>query len=221
MFRQDRTNPSTAVSNWKGRKDTARGWPSTAVSTWLNGGLFGAVDEDFQAILSTLVGSDSSSVTLTSAGSSAAWTEFQDLLLISQVKSAHDGIHRGVFAKLNANASNYSNQNLYVVGTHGSMSAGTEREDLAGARIDYAAGSASGVDADYYGCAITTFGDINSGRYKTVQTMGGVDVNGSGAVGQCVTTWRDTAVVTSIEIVDSGGSNIIAGSRFDLYGLRV
>ena len=41
MFRQDRTNPSSAVSNWKGRRDTARAWPSTAVSSWLNGGLFG------------------------------------------------------------------------------------------------------------------------------------------------------------------------------------
>ena len=40
MFRQDRTNPSTAVSNWRGRHDTPKGWPSTAVSTWLNGGLF-------------------------------------------------------------------------------------------------------------------------------------------------------------------------------------
>ena len=42
MFRQDRTNPSTAVSNWRGRHDTPKAWPSTAVSTWLNGGLFGA-----------------------------------------------------------------------------------------------------------------------------------------------------------------------------------
>ena len=42
MFRQDRTNPSTAVSNWRGRHDTAKGWPNTVVSTWLNGGLFGA-----------------------------------------------------------------------------------------------------------------------------------------------------------------------------------
>jgi hypothetical protein len=42
MFRQDRTNPSTAISNWRGRHDTPKGWPSTAVSTWLNGGLFGA-----------------------------------------------------------------------------------------------------------------------------------------------------------------------------------
>jgi|TARA_Y100001949_G_scaffold110604_1_gene93538 hypothetical protein len=41
MFRQDRTNPSKAVSNWKGRLDSKQGHPSTAVSLWLNGGLFG------------------------------------------------------------------------------------------------------------------------------------------------------------------------------------
>ena len=41
MFRQDRTNPSTAVSNWKGRRDSKKGHPQTAVSSWLNGGLFG------------------------------------------------------------------------------------------------------------------------------------------------------------------------------------
>ena len=38
---QYRTNPSKAVSNFKGRWDSVFGWPSTAVSTWLNGGLFG------------------------------------------------------------------------------------------------------------------------------------------------------------------------------------
>ena len=45
MFRQDRTNPSSAVSDWKGRSNTPQGWPSTRVSTWLNGGLFGGGGE--------------------------------------------------------------------------------------------------------------------------------------------------------------------------------
>jgi hypothetical protein len=43
MFRQDRANPSTAVSNWRGNRSTPKAWPSTAVSTWLNAGLFGTV----------------------------------------------------------------------------------------------------------------------------------------------------------------------------------
>ena len=41
MFRQDRTNPGTRVSQWKGRHDTAKGWPGSRVSSWLNGGLYG------------------------------------------------------------------------------------------------------------------------------------------------------------------------------------
>ena len=40
-FNQYRTNPSQAVSSFKGRTDTPKAWPSTAVSTWTNGGLFG------------------------------------------------------------------------------------------------------------------------------------------------------------------------------------
>jgi hypothetical protein len=47
VLRQDRTNPSTAVSNWRGNRSTPKAWPSTAVSTWLNGGLFGAADINF------------------------------------------------------------------------------------------------------------------------------------------------------------------------------
>jgi hypothetical protein len=38
-FNQYRTNPGQAVSSFKGRTSTPHGWPSTRVSTWLNGGL--------------------------------------------------------------------------------------------------------------------------------------------------------------------------------------
>lgn len=46
-FRQDRTNPSSAVSNWKGRSETPKGHPSTAVSAWMNSGLFGGGGNGF------------------------------------------------------------------------------------------------------------------------------------------------------------------------------
>jgi hypothetical protein len=57
-FRQDRTNPSTAVSNWRGRTETRRGWPSTSVSTWTNGGLFGGSDPSWvmEVIAATAAG---------------------------------------------------------------------------------------------------------------------------------------------------------------------
>jgi hypothetical protein len=40
-FNQYRTNPSQAVSSFKGRSETPKAWPSTAVGNWTNGGLFG------------------------------------------------------------------------------------------------------------------------------------------------------------------------------------
>ena len=49
MFRQDRTNPSTAVSTWNGRRDLAKANPSTAVSAWMNGGLAGGSSEAITA----------------------------------------------------------------------------------------------------------------------------------------------------------------------------
>ena len=174
----------------------------------------GVPPEDFQAILSTAVGSDSSSVTLTSAGSAEAWTSFQDLLLISSVRVTTSGTSGGVEARLNADSSSYSTQYLYSNASSGTGA----RDNPTGARIDYATRSTAA--ADEFGCSVAVFGDINSSRYKTVQTMGGADVNGAGEVGQLVTIWRDTDAVTSIEIRDAGGNNIAADSRFDLYGLR-
>ena len=41
-FNQYRTNPGANVSNFKGRTDTPKAWPSTAVSTWMNSALFGS-----------------------------------------------------------------------------------------------------------------------------------------------------------------------------------
>ena len=45
-FNQYRTNPGQSVSNFKGRTDTPKAWPSTTVSQWLNGGLFGGGGAD-------------------------------------------------------------------------------------------------------------------------------------------------------------------------------
>ena len=39
-FNQFRTNPGESVSKFKGRTETPRAWPGTAVSTWMNSALF-------------------------------------------------------------------------------------------------------------------------------------------------------------------------------------
>ena len=52
-FNQYRTNPGQAVSKFKGRTDTPKAWPSTRVSTWMNGGLFGGDGINTWIILAT------------------------------------------------------------------------------------------------------------------------------------------------------------------------
>ena len=52
-FNQFRTNPGQAVSNFKGRTETPRAWPGTAVSTWTNGGLFGSASKPQWELLSS------------------------------------------------------------------------------------------------------------------------------------------------------------------------
>jgi hypothetical protein len=54
-FNQYRTNPSQAVGSFKGRSETPKAWPSTAVGNWTNGGLFGGgyVLEDSYKFFST------------------------------------------------------------------------------------------------------------------------------------------------------------------------
>ena len=77
-FRQDRTNPSTAVSNWHGRSETPKGWPSTRVSTWMNGGLFGSTASGgFEKIGSTNAGG-TTTVTFTGIDS----TKYQTYMVV-------------------------------------------------------------------------------------------------------------------------------------------
>ena len=215
MFRQDRTNPSTAVSNWKGRRDSKRGHPSTAVSTWLNGGLFGQPDS-LEALESSVFGSDASSVTFTSAGSSASpWTEYQDLMIVSYARSAVAGTSAGgLTVRLNASSSPYRLQ--YLFGNISTATAAWESND--GARLG--ATARAGWTANTFGGARAYLSDINSAKWKVVTGMSGVADASRGDVMQVTTLWENTDAVTSIVILDAGGGNILTGSRFDLYGLR-
>jgi len=179
----------------------------------------GAAIADFEALLATTVGSDTASVTLTSAGSAKAWTEYQDLFLISQIRETTAGTAAGgVIAQLNAASSAYRIEYAYSYGSVGSHTAVALREDNNGARLDSC--TRDGTHADEYGVAITTFADINSGRWKAVLNYGGASVNGVGALGLITTMWENTAAVTSIVISPSSGANVMAGSRLDLYGIR-
>jgi len=220
MFRQDRTNPSTAVSNWKGRKDTARGWPSTAVSTWLNGGLYGA-DPDtgsWHAIASTTLGSDTASVTLSSSGSSTAWSDYQDLVLVMAARGTNTGVGLGVTTNINSDSgNNYYWQNINGNGA----SAGAARTGAIGY---FRCGHIPGSDrtANFFSTQVCWFYDINAtNKYKVIQVLDGneaANASDDNTIALYSYTWGDTSAMTTFTMNPDG--NFAAGSQFDLYGIR-
>ena len=55
--------------------------------------------------------------------------------------------------------------------------------------------------------------------FKTMLTAESYDKNGSGEVNRTVGVWRSTAAVTSITIMNTAGTNFLAGTTATLYGI--
>ena len=55
--------------------------------------------------------------------------------------------------------------------------------------------------------------------YKTILTAESYDKNGSGEVNRTVGLWSTTAAVTSITIMNTLGTNFLAGTTATLYGI--
>lgn len=80
--------------------------------------------------------------------------------------------------------------------------------------------SYSGATANAFGAGVLDLLDYaNTSKYKTARTLGGADLNGSGAINFFSTLWQSTSAVTSISIYASSG-NIAQYSSFALYGIK-
>ena len=83
---------------------------------------------------------------------------------------------------------------------------------------------------EYFGNATNTFAvnivDIidyaNTSKYKTVRSLGGVDINGTATGGIHLGSgyWPSTSAITSIQISGFLGGTTAAGSTFALYGIK-
>lgn len=60
----------------------------------------------------------------------------------------------------------------------------------------------------------------NTNKYKTVRSLNGIELNGSGVIEFNSGNWRNTAAITSIEFVTASG-NFNVGSTLALYGIKV
>ena len=87
--------------------------------------------------------------------------------------------------------------------------------------ISYAISAAS-AGANIFGVMVIDFLDYgNANKYKTVRSLSGFDVNGSG--GECHFSsgvWMSSSATTSLTIIPNIGSNFVQYSKFALYGIK-
>ena len=172
--------------------------------------------EAWVAIASTTLASDTALVTWTSPddGSSTDWSQFMDLVLITYARAESGGNVWG-YTQIQFNndtGSNYPYQLIYGNGSSAVATYDTPAFWRGGAMGD-------GAGANEFGVSVVHIFDINSGKYKSGVWQTAADSDGDGYVFLHSATWKNQAAITEIDLSPFNGTNLVAGSRFDLFGV--
>ena len=162
-----------------------------------------AAGSTYTPIATTTLSSAAASVTFSSISGS-----YTDLVLITSTASDISSDTNDIRCLFNSDSgSNYSSTYLYGTGS-----------SAASGRTSNAAGAFIGRHhPTEYGTGITHIQNYsNSTTYKSVLSRGGV---ASSLLIAYISTWRNTAAITSMTLTPTSASNFDAGSTFTLYGI--
>lgn len=122
----------------------------------------------------------------------------------------------GIIARFNGDSgSNYSAHNVNGDGA----TAGAQAQSATSTPLIIRNGGIS-TTANTFSAGVISILDYSSVyKNKTLRSLGGQDLNGSGLIELASTCWYNTANITTIELVHNG-SGFVANSRFSLYGLK-
>ena len=181
-----------------------------------------SVTEAWVALASNEPDGTASTVAFTdpSDGSSLDWCQFMDMVLISYARGSRSGVAQegfklrlGTGASAVDSGSNYGNQHVKSDGSSASAAAYSDSGVFMG---NFPAATAT---ANVFGVSIIHLFDVNSGKYKSALNEVAVDLSGSGEVRALSCTWFNEGPINKMTIVEGNGTNIVAGSRFDLFGI--
>ena len=174
--------------------------------------------EAWVALASTTLGSDTAEVTFTSPddGSSLDWSQFMDLILILYGRSTESAAasYGRVYLNNDSTGTNFPWQTFYGNGSAATAGTGTGYGYI---QAGYFPAATAG--ANIFGATVVHLFDINSGKYKTIVSLSAADTDGSGHVSLDQTLWKSQAPITEIDIKLNNADNILAASRFDLFGV--
>lgn len=180
-----------------------------------------AANTYMEPIATTLVGSGgASSITFNGIPQNYVHLQIRGLGQSSRATYGFDDV------KVRFNGDTGTNYARHYLGGNGSTTyAGAVNTPSTYMYTDSIIGSSTAGTYFFGGFVMDILDYINQGKYKTVRTLGGTDLNGTvGGEGGRITLnsglWMNTSPITSIVLTTSSGTNFNQYSRFSLYGLR-
>ena len=172
--------------------------------------------EAWVALASTTLTTDTTSITFTSPddGSSLDWSQFMDLVVIAYVRAAVAHNTRAALLKVNGSSTNadYDTQQLY-----GNGSSVTAAVVSSNSWFPVLIGDNSTANA--FSVAITTFSDVNSGKFKSWLVQSASDYSGAGDVCLMAGTFLKQDPISSLTFYEDNGGGLKDESRIDLFGV--
>jgi hypothetical protein len=167
----------------------------------------------YELITTTVLGTTAASVTFSGLGAYASTYKHLQIRVAARSSDANPGV--GVYSRLNADAgSNYRSH--YLLGNGSSVLSGTVATTSGLSGIIAAAGST----ANNFGVAVIDLLDpYSTTKNKTLRTLSGFTDAAQKRIDLQSSLWINTASLTSWQLIPELG-NLVAGSRFSLYGIR-
>ena len=166
---------------------------------------------DYESIATTIVGAGGQAA-IEFTGISSSYTHLQ-IRGITRSSSIADNT---VIQFNGDTANNYATH--YVIGTGANPVTSGAEINRARFYVDVVATNASG--AMWSADVIDILDYSNTNKNKTVRSLAGQDLNGSGTVWLASGLWRSTTAVSSIKLFLNGGANFAQYSSFALYGIK-
>jgi hypothetical protein len=184
-------------------------------SLWFNSFSSGAgASADYELISTTVLGSDTASVTFTGLGTSAA--AYKHLQLRGTIRATSSSASNYGFFRVNGDTgANYAGHRLS--GNGSSVSSGADTSQTGMYVGDFPAGTNTSGN---FGAMIVDYLDFsNTSKNKTMRYSIGF-AGTSPSIHLRSGLWMSTAAITSLSFAVQDGSNWLTGSRFSLYGLK-
>jgi hypothetical protein len=174
----------------------------------------GGVAGDYELIATELVGADTPSITFSSLATYSS--TYKHLQIRTASRNSRTGFSTGVVSlRFNGDtSSSYTYHELFGNGSSVSSYADGSQTSIRGAF--FVAGASTAANA-FGGGVLDILDPFSTTKNTTTRSLSGV---ADAAVALTSGAFFKTDAITSITLLGIGGTNLVAGSRFSLYGIR-